>query len=786
MSSALKLLCVFALGIGMALSGCGGGGSTPVTPPGPPAFTTTSLPAAVEGTAYNQSIQATGVAPLSFSVSTGTLPAGLSLNGSTGAITGTPTGPTGASPFTIEVTEASTPAQSASEALSITVNPAATLTITNTSPLTNGNINAPYSATLLSTGGVAPITWSVTGGAFPTGVSLNGSTGAISGTPTESGIFSVTFQAADSGSPQQLATKALGLTIDGGTLLITTTRLLNPMAGENYNQTIKFTGGTLPVTWSVTAGALPTGLSLDTSTGAITGNPPLSAVGTSGFTVQLQDSSAPLPQTATQPLNLTVTTATACGSGSESLLTGQYAIQLKGFDASGPAGMLASFTADGAGNITAGVEDINSSGLSGVQTNVPVTTADSSYTIGSDHRGCLTLVAAGVTRVFRFAVELINAGVAGGARIIEFDTTGTNTSGTVRIQDPSDFSNAAVSGNYAFRAISPLTSAAGGGYFAALGVLNLAGTTVTGSGDININGIVDSGDVGYPATPITFTAGTYNIGANGRGTMSFTPPGSPTIHAIVYVLFTNQLFLMSSDAQSATNTVFSGDAQLQTLGSYTNSSLSTASLLFANGQTATGAGGTSRVEAGVFTPDGIGSFTLSGDQNSGGTISGVTAAGTYSVASNGRVQVTNTGGTTPTLLVYMVSPSMSYVMSTDTHVMAGDVESQSGGPFANASLSGTYSVGTINPFDAANVLTAGVATYDGAGNVTGTFDINESGFLSLGNAITGTYAASANGRVVTPASGTTQRLIDLVFSGKAVTFGYTSEETNPTLVVIEQ
>ncbi len=445
MTSTLRVLCVLAIGIGMFLGGCGGGGTASNLPPGPPAITTTSLPAAVEGTAYSQSIQATGVAPLSYSVSVGTLPPGLSLNSSTGAITGTPIGPTGASSFTIEVTEGGTPAQSSTQPLSITVGPAATLTITTTS-LTNGNVNAAYSAMLQSTGGVAPLTWSLTGGVLPTGLSLIASTGAITGTPTESGVFSLTFQVVDSSLPQQSATTAtpLSLTIDGGTLVITSTRLLNPMAGENYNQSIRYTGGTAPLTWSLIAGTLPTNMSLNPSTGAITGAPPLSAVGLSSFTVQAVDSSAPTPQVAMKPLSLTVTTATACGSGSESLLTGQYAMQLTGFDASGPAGMLASFTADGTGKITVGVEDINSSGVSGVQANVAVTTAGSSYSIGLDHRGCLTLVAAGVTRVFRFTVELITAGVAGGARIIEFDTTGTNTAGTVRFQNPPDFSNAPV------------------------------------------------------------------------------------------------------------------------------------------------------------------------------------------------------------------------------------------------------------------------------------------------------------------------------------------------------
>jgi enamine deaminase RidA (YjgF/YER057c/UK114 family) len=332
-----------------------------------------------------------------------------------------------------------------------------------------------------------------------------------------------------------------------------------------------------------------------------------------------------------------------------------------------------------------------------------------------------------------------------------------------------------------------LAAVAGGGYFSAVGMLNLSGVTVTGSGDFNSNGTMDPGNVGYPGAPITFTPGVYNIGANGRGTLSFTPPGSPTIHVIVYVLFSNTLMLMSSDAQSATSTLFTGFSQAQTGTPYSTSSFANPTVLFISGQTGTAAGSTSSVEAGVFSPNGTGGFTLSGDQNIGGAISPVSVTGgTYSLASNGRVQVTNPAGTTPAMILYMVSPLMAYAMSTDAHAMIGDAEPQIGGPFSNASLSGTFAFGTINPFDATNALLAGATTYDGAGNSTGTFDIDENGFLSLDNTFTGTYMASANGRTVTPASGTIQRLLYIIFTGKAATFGDTSADTNPSLVVTEQ
>jgi hypothetical protein len=446
-------------------------------------------------------------------------------------------------------------------------------------------------------------------------------------------------------------------------------------------------------------------------------------------------------------------------------------------------GILASFTGDGAGHITAGMEDINS--VAGVQANVPLITASSSYSIGADQRGCLTLVTAGGTRFFRFAVGTITAGVSVSGRIIEFDHTGTNAVGTIDLQFPTDFSNTAIAGNYAFRARSPLTAAAGGGFFAGVGALNLSGVggVVTGSGDFNVNGVVDGGTAG----PITFTPGTYLIGGNGRGTLSFTS-GTQTYHLIVYVLRITELQLMSADPQTATNNLFSAFAGLQTGGPpYGNSALNAAGVLFMSGQTGAGAGSKSVVQAGVFTPDGTGAFSYSGDQNSGGTTSTQTSAGTYSIATNGRMLVTNTGASTPSLLMYVVNPNATYAMSTDAHVMTGDIEPQQlSAPITNASINGIYVLADIDPVVAASGLTTGANTYDGAGNVTGTFERNQGGSLSLANVFTGTYAVSANGRVVSPASGSTQTLTYIINSGKLVSFDYADGNSNPTLVIVQQ
>jgi large repetitive protein len=746
-------------------------------------ITTTTLPNGVLGSLYSAMLQSTGgLAPISWSIIGGAaLPTGLSLNSSTGAITGTPTA-AGTVNLTFQAADSSSPQQTAKATLSIAVNPALNIT---TTALPNGSRGGSYSATLQSSGGLGAISWSVIG-ALPAGLNLN-STGEITGTPTTAGTTSITFQAADSSSPEQTAKATLSLTIVQ--LTITTASLLNPMVGEAYNQTLQYedNGGTLPVTWSLASGTLPTGFNLDPSSGAITGTATAGEVGTTTFTVQVTDSSAP-PQTAMQALSLTITTATACGSGSESFLSGQYAMSLTGFDASGPIGMLASFTADGTGNVTGGVEDINSSGPGGVQANVPITPTGSSYSIGADHRGCLTLVTSLGTKVFRIAVGVLTGGVASSGRSIEFDATGTNVAGSFQIQQPSAFSNAQVTGNFAFIVSTPLTAAAGGGFFAAVGALNLSGTNVTGVGDMNFNGIMDPGNASYPSAPMSFTGGTYNIGSNGRGTLSFTVSisGTPTtINLFVYVLNAGQMYLMSSAPQTASNNLFSGFAGRQTGVPYANSSLAVPSVLFASGQTAPGAPA-SRVETGIFTPDGAGNFTFAGDMNSGGAVSTVSESGTYSVAANGRALLTNTGGASPAQVMYLVLSNWGYALSTDGNVMIGDSEPQSGLPFTDATLNGTFSFGTIVPVVPGSPLTAGEATYDGAGNVSITFDVNEGGFLSINNVITATYAASPTGRVVTPAGGTTLTVGYITFSGTVITFGLTSTDTNPTLRVMEQ
>jgi type II secretory pathway component GspD/PulD (secretin) len=160
-----------------------------------------------------------------------------------------------------------------------------------TTSLPNGVVGTAYSTTLQSAGGTGRVTWSVTAGSLPAGLTLNASTGAISGAPAAAGTSNFTVTLTDSASPPQFVTKSLSIEIDAlrPALAIATASLANGVLGQAYNQTLVTSGGKAPFTWSIVSGALPTGLALN-ATGAITGTP--TVFGNFAFTVQVTDSSA--------------------------------------------------------------------------------------------------------------------------------------------------------------------------------------------------------------------------------------------------------------------------------------------------------------------------------------------------------------------------------------------------------------------------------------------------------------------------------------------------------------
>jgi hypothetical protein len=218
-------------------------------------ITTSSLPSGQVGASYSATLVATGgTTPYTWSISSGSLPAGLTLNAATGAITGTPTAPASATPLTFTVTDSSSPAQTASAMLTLTISSSATgpLSITTTA-LPNGQVGIAYSATLTGIGGTTPYTWTLTSGTLPTPLMLNASTGAITGTPTATaGATPLTFSVNDSSLPVQTKSINLALTISSSTGISVSVSPQN--AGITITQTLSLTPTTTDsagVNWSV-------------------------------------------------------------------------------------------------------------------------------------------------------------------------------------------------------------------------------------------------------------------------------------------------------------------------------------------------------------------------------------------------------------------------------------------------------------------------------------------------------------------------------------------------------
>jgi Putative Ig domain len=290
------LALVFLLTVVHLVAGCAGvatSGSHSSTQPPSLSITSDSIPSARAKTAYSATLTATGgTAPYTWSLASGSLPVGLSLSSSGGQISGMPS-QAGSSSFTVQVKDSSSPAQTANQQLSIAVAAATTQVQITSSSIPSGQVGVAYSTTLVATGGVAPYSWGISSGSMPTGLNLNASTGQIGGTPTQSGSYSFVVQVNDSSTPAQVATQALSTTIAAAIapLTIATQSLASGQQGVAYNASLSATGGTTPYAWSISSGALPSGVILNSTSGALTGIPTQS--GTFYFTAKVVDSGSP-------------------------------------------------------------------------------------------------------------------------------------------------------------------------------------------------------------------------------------------------------------------------------------------------------------------------------------------------------------------------------------------------------------------------------------------------------------------------------------------------------------
>ncbi len=290
-------------------------------PPGvyqvvPEALTISSvaLPNGVVGSAYSQTLTATGgTAPYTWS---GTMPAGLSLNSATGTIAGAPTS-AGTTQITVQVTDSASFQGVATLTMSLTV--AARLISNSAFPDLSAAVGSPVHSPALASGGAPPYNCVATS-PLPAGVSLNASSCALTGTPTVPGIYSLTVSASDSSVPAQTAALSFSGWGIANAVEITNRFLPSGAAGP-----LKAAGGYPPYSnWTVVSGALPAGWSLNAATGllqTVAGSTPALV------TLTVQDSAGNVsePRTFTTAPNATTTTLTTGVSGLSATVSSPWA-----------------------------------------------------------------------------------------------------------------------------------------------------------------------------------------------------------------------------------------------------------------------------------------------------------------------------------------------------------------------------------------------------------------------------------------------------------------------------
>lgn len=266
------------------------------------------LPPAVIGTPYLQTITASGssAVPITFSVTSGALPAGLSLNSATGVLSGTAT-TAGTSNFTITARDANgcTGLRAYTMIIAPLIPSCPTITV-NPATLPGGSIGSAYSQTLSASGSTnPPVTFSITSGSLPVGLTLSPA-GAITGVPTTAGTASFTVTATDTAAcPGSRPYTIIITVLTCPVITLSPATLLPGTAGIAYSQSVTASGtASLPVTFSVSSGSLPTGLSLNASTGAITGVP--TTPGTFNFSLTARDTAT---CAGLQPYSITIAPA---------------------------------------------------------------------------------------------------------------------------------------------------------------------------------------------------------------------------------------------------------------------------------------------------------------------------------------------------------------------------------------------------------------------------------------------------------------------------------------------
>ena len=341
--------------------------------PAQPAISTTTLTAGV-GAAFSSTLAATGgIAPYTWSLTQGTLPAGWAVT-TAGVVSGPAPVATevGTLNLTFALTDSGTPtALTATQQVALTITPATPITFAGAVPAT-ATYNVAFTGSAAASGGAGTLTYSVLTGSLPAGLTLNAASGVISGTPTASGTFSFTIQAADAYGDS--ASKAYSIVVNYPALTITNAATLpTGFAGSNYSQMLTASGGSgAGYSWALKAGSsLPAGLNLSAA-GMITGKPTTS--GPSSFTITVTDSAQ---NTASTAFSLTINAAVSITNTSPlptAYVGSNYSVTMA---ATGGSGSGYSWAVSGGSTLPAGL----TLSAAGVLSGTPTTTGTPTFGI---------------------------------------------------------------------------------------------------------------------------------------------------------------------------------------------------------------------------------------------------------------------------------------------------------------------------------------------------------------------------------------------------------------------
>jgi len=685
------------------------------------------------GSAYAATLKASGgTPPYQWTLKSGTLPAGVVLTAA-GSVKGTPIAAGTAKSLIFEVLDADKNRASSSN-LSLVVNPEVPPTVL-TSVLQNGNVGVAYSATLTATGGTKPYSWSVKSGTLPEGLSLDSATGAITGVPTKPGTFpSLVFDVSDFYNSVG-ASGSLNVKIDSA-IQVSTTSLPSGKQGTTYAANLIATGGSGVYTWSLKSGTLPPGLSLNSSTGAITGTPTTANI-FNGLVFEATD--ADTATGVSGPLRVQVYNTAGCSAGADDNLgTQSFAFLIKGFYPSStdlaPMTMIGSFTPDGQGGIIAGEGDMNSP--SGAQSALTIIPASSSYTFGADNNGCLVLATSAGTLNLHFSVSTPkgwNAFTQGHVMLDDSSGTGPRGTGILRLQDPSAFGSG-LTGMYAFLfAGTDATS----GNFGMVGSFTAEGGNFT-------NLALDADDAGSLLTSVTGGTGAYSsTDTHGRGTASFamTSSGSNySLDTVYYVVSSTEMLFASTDPL-ATTPICSGRALATDSTLFSAAFLKNSYIAHATGLVA---GDAPEVVVVAASFDGVSTGTGSLTQDYAGTVSRWPVGVSYSVdATTGRVVLAGNFVTPVGYLVTGFNGMSAVLLGNDYPATSGTLELQQPSP---EPASAVYSMGTDD--DADYLTTNQVGTFNlTAANFSGTENMSyaASPFLLENQLVSNSFSLTGNG-----------------------------------------